>query len=237
MTEIIKFSGITAQVMRKSIKYVHLSVCPPAGTVRISAPHRIELEAIRLFAASRLDWIRRNQNRFWAQERETPREYLPRESHYVWGRRCLLTIAEKNAPPTVEWNRDSLKIITRPNADAIKKHAVLSSWYRQQVRQAAEKLIQKWQPQMNVSVSRLFVRQMKTRWGVCNTRTGAIRLNTDLAKKHPACLEYIVVHEMTHLLERRHNERFMRLMDGFLPQWRQLQNMLERAPLSATRWN
>ena len=172
-----------------------------------------------------------------AQERETPREYLPRESHYVWGRRCLLSLAEKEAPPAVEWSRSSLKIITRSGMNANRKHEILSAWYRQQVRQAAGKLIQKWQPKMGVHVSRLFVQQMKTRWGSCNTRTGSIRLNSDLAKKHPACLEYIAVHEMTHLLERAHNERFTRLMNGFLPQWRQLQDMLKQAPLSATRWN
>lgn len=237
MTEIIEFGGMTAEVRRKKIKHVHLSVCPPSGAVHISAPSRLELETLRLFAASKLGWIRRQQRKFYEQERETPREYLERESHYVWGRRCLLRIAEKDAPPSVLWNFNTLTITVRPDATAAKKHETLARWYRAEVLREAARLAEKWHPIIGVGAARLSVRKMKTRWGSCNTRTGDILFNTDLAKKLPACLEYVVVHEMTHLLERTHNARFMRLMDGFLPQWRQIRDTLNRAPLSAAKWD
>ena len=237
MTEMVEFSGIAMEVTRKNIKNVHLSVCPPAGAVRISIPMDTNLDAVRMFAASKIGWIRQHQKRYSEQERETPREYVNRESHYVWGRRCLLTVVEEDTRPYVLWSRDSLRLVVRPETNAVKKDAILNAWYRQEVRRYVMPLIEKWQPIMRVQVSRLLIQKMKTQWGSCNSRDGNIRLNSELAKKPPACLEYVVVHEMVHLLERLHNKRFVRLMDGFLPQWRQLKDTLNRSPLSFAKWS
>jgi predicted metal-dependent hydrolase len=224
----LKLGEIAVDVTRKDIKNVHLSVYPPTGKVRISAPLRMNLDTIRLFAISKLGWIRQQQKKVIQQERESPREYLDRESHYVWGKRYLLNVIEKNAAPAVELNHSRLVLQIRPAADEAKKRAILDEWYRSQLKAAAPALIAKWKPLMGVKVERFFVQKMKTKWGSCSHRAATIRLNTDLAKKPRECLEYIVVHEMVHLLEPTHNSRFIALMDQYMPGWRSHREMLTR---------
>lgn len=199
--------------MFKDIKNVHISVHPPNGKVRVSAPLRMELETIRVFALSKLVWIKQQQQKLRGQERETPREYLDRESHYVWGKRYLLKLIEGGAAPEVELNHSHLLLRIRPGTSEDTKQAIVAKWYREQVKSAVPVLIAKWEPMMGVKVGRVFVQKMKTKWGSCNPSSCSIRLNTELAKKPRECLEYVVVHEMAHLLERHHNERFMALMD------------------------
>jgi predicted metal-dependent hydrolase len=224
----LKLGEIAVDVTRKDIKNVHLSVYPPTGKVRISAPLRMNLDTIRLFAISKLGWIRQQQKKVIQQERESPREYLDRESHYVWGKRYMLNVIEKNAAPAVELNHSRLVLQIRPAADEAKKRAILDEWYRSQLKAAAPALIAKWKPLMGVKVERFFVQKMKTKWGSCSHRAATIRLNTDLAKKPRECLEYIVVHEMVHLLEPTHNSRFIALMDQYMPGWRSHREMLTR---------
>ena len=195
--------------MLKDIKNVHLSVHPPTGRVRISAPSRMSLDTIRVFAISKLGWIKQQQRKLREQERETPREYLDRESHYVWGKRYLLKVIESDEPPSVELKHSQMLLRVRPATDEAKKQAIVEEWYREQLKEAVPPLIAKWEPLMGVKVERFFVQRMKTKWGSCNPGAGSIRLNTDLAKKPRECLEYIVVHEMVHLIERHHNDRFM----------------------------
>jgi predicted metal-dependent hydrolase len=189
-----------------------------------------------VFAISKLGWIRQQQRKLKAQERETPCEYLDRESHYVWGRRYLLRIVEKDAPPGVELKHRTLLLQVRPGSDEEKKLAVLAAWYREQVKAAVPPVIAKWTPLMGVQVARFFVQRMKTKWGGCRKRVGNIRLNAELAKKPPECLEYIVVHEMVHLLEPTHHRRFVALMDRFMPQWRFYRDVLNRLPVRHENW-
>jgi len=232
----IKLGEITVDVVQKDIKNVHLSVYPPKGKVRISAPLRMELDTIRVFAISKLGWIKRRQRKFREQERETPREYLDRESHYVWGKRYLLKVIEKDAAPEVNLKHSALILRVRPGASDEKKQAVLEAWNREQLKAAVLPLIAKWEPLMGVQVERFFVQRMKTKWGSCSPGSGSIRLNAELAKKPPECLEYIVVHEMVHLLEPAHDQRFIALMDRFMPKWQSYRDILNRLPVRHERW-
>ena len=232
----LQVGDITVEVVFKRIKNIHLSVHPPAGRVRISAPARLSLETLRVFAISKLGWIRRQQAKLQEQERETAREYLDRESHYVWGKRCLLEVVEHDGPPAVELLHSQLRLWVRPGADGAKKRAVVEDWYRQQVRQAVPALIAKWEPLMGVRVTRFFVQRMKTRWGSCNLRRHHIRLNADLAKKPRECLEYVVVHEMVHLLEPTHNARFIALIARYVPDWQTYRDHLNRLPVRHEEW-
>ena len=232
----IQVGDLRIEVIRKDIKNLHLSVLPPQGQVRIAAPRQMNLDAIRIFAISKLPWIRTRQSRMQAQERETPRQYIDRESHHVWGRRYLLERRELEAAPAVEIKRGKLVLQVRPGTDEARCQEILAAWYRNQIRAVGPDLVEKWQPLMKVQVRRLYVQRMRTRWGGCNPATGTIRLNTDLAKKPLECLEYIVVHEMAHLLEPSHNARFTSLMDLFLPAWRQLRKRLNQLPVRHEEW-
>jgi predicted metal-dependent hydrolase len=237
MGQTIQLGEVEMDVVQKDIKNLHLSVYPPNGRVRVSAPEHMSLDTIRVFVISKLGWIRQQQNKLREQERETPREYLDRESHYVWGKRYLLEVVKRSAAPSVQLNHQALTLQVRPGSDEAKKQAVLALWYREQVRQALPDPVARWEPLLGVEVSRFFVQHMKTKWGSCNPATGTIRLNTELAKKPRACLEYILVHEMVHLLEPTHNARFQKLMDNFMPLWRFQRDELNRVPLAHEEWS
>jgi len=228
---------MSIEVVRKPIKNIHLSVLPPSGRVRIAAPERIKLDALRLFAIDKLPWIRREQKKLREQAREAPREYLERESHYLWGRRYLLKIVERDAPPCIEQKHRSLALQVRPGTNASKRHALLEDWYRRELREALPSLLRKWQPIIGVTANQIFVQRMKTKWGGCNAVSRNIRLNTDLAKKPPECLEYILVHELTHLLEPTHNERFRVLLERFMPRAQFVREELNRLPVRHEHWS
>jgi predicted metal-dependent hydrolase len=236
MTTTIEIGGVVLDVVKKDIKNVHLSVYPPTGKVRISAPLRMNTDTIRVFAISKLGWIRQQQQKLRAQERETPREYLDRESHYVWGKRYLLKVVEKDAAPEVELKHSILILRVRSGSTEEKKQSVLDQWYREQVKAVVPSLIAKWELLMGVKVERFFVQRMKTKWGSCSSESKSIRLNSELAKKPPECLEYIVVHEMVHLLEHTHNRRFVALMDQFMPKWEFYRDNLNRLPVRHESW-
>ena len=232
----IALGDIAVEVVKKDIKNVHLSVYPPAGRVKISAPLRMKLETIRVYAISKLGWIKQQQKKLRGQERETPREYLDRESHYVWGKRYLLQIIERDATPTLELKHRKIVLRVRPGIREDKKQAIVDEWYRAELRKAVVVLIGKWEPLMGVKVGRIFVQRMKTKWGSCNAPSKSIRLNTELAKKPPECLEYIIVHEMVHLIVRRHDDVFSSLMDRYLPNWKLTRQRLNAEPLAHTHW-
>ncbi len=232
----IALGEIVVDVVKKDIKNIHLSVYPPTGKVRISAPARLDNDTIRVFALSRLGWIKRQQKKLCAQERETPREYLDRESHYVWGKRYLLKIIEKDAAPEITLTPRRMQLQVRPATDRRKKQEILEAWYRETLKVAVAPLIARWEPILGVKVERFVVRRMKTKWGSCSPGSGHIRLNTDLAKKPPECLEYILVHEMAHLLEPTHNARFVTLMDRFMPRWQFYRAELNRLPVRHENW-
>ena len=216
----IHLGEMAVDVVFKDIKNIHLSVYPPEGKVRISAPLRLNIDTIRVFAITKLAWIRQQQAKLRAQHRETPREYLNRESHYVWGKRYLLKVIELDDLPKIELNHHQIQLYVRPATTQEQKQILIEQWYRETLKDVIQSLIMKWEPIMGVKVERFFVQRMKTKWGSCNPLAKSIRLNTDLAKKPPECLEYIVVHELTRLLEPRHNQRCISLMDEFLPKWR-----------------
>jgi predicted metal-dependent hydrolase len=232
----LQLGEMAVEVVLKDIKNIHLSVYPPAGRVRISAPSRMPLDIIRLFAISKLGWIKQQQAKLRGQERETPRDYLDRESHFVWGKRYLLKLIECDETPSVELKHNQMLLRLRPRTPGNKKQAVVESWYRKQIRTVAPSLIAKWEPVIGVKVNKFFVQKMKTEWGSCNSTANTIRLNTDLAKKPPQCLEYIVVHELVHFVERHHTELFLGLMNKCLPGWRLLRQTLNDAPLAHADW-
>jgi predicted metal-dependent hydrolase len=232
----IDLGEIKAEVLLKDIKNIHLSVNPPHGKVRISAPLRMDLETIRLFAISRISWIRKQQQRLQGQEREAPREFRSRESHYFLGKRYLLKVVEKNEKPGVELQHSHLVLRIRPGTDTAQRREILQEWYREQVKSLAIDLIASWEEKMGVQVKELGVKRMKTKWGTCNPEAQRIWINLELAKKPVECLEYIVVHEMVHLLERSHNQRFVAYMNHFLPQWPHLKEELNRLPVSHESW-
>lgn len=236
MTTQIKVGDIAIDVVRKNIKNIHLSVYPPAGRVRISAPKRMALDTIRVFAISKLGWIKKQQQKLQEQERETPREYLDRESHYLWGKRYLFKVNEKDTPAYVSLKHNNMVLHISPDASNERKQDVLAEWYREKLKEVVPALIAKWEPLLGVRVEKTFYQRMKTKWGSCNYRSRNIRLNSELAKKPPECLEYVVVHEMVHLLEHSHNSRFIALMDRFMPSWRNQREELNRSPLGHEEW-
>jgi predicted metal-dependent hydrolase len=227
---------ITVDVVFKDIKNVHLSVYPPAGRVRIAAPSRMSLDTIRVYAISKLDWIRRQQHQIREQERETAREYLDRESHYLWGKRYLLKVIEADRAPSVEVQHSRLLLRTNPGTTDEKRQEIVSRWYRAQMKAVVPPLIAKWEPVMGVTVERWYVQQMKTKWGSCNPHARSVRLNTELAKKPKECLEYLLVHEMAHLLEPTHSARFVAIMDRYMPHWRQTRDQLNQLPVRHEQW-
>lgn len=232
----IDLGEIRIEVIRKDIKNLHLSVLPPQGAVRIAAPSHMNLDTIRVFAISKLAWIKTQQRKMREQDREAPREYRDRESHYVWGRRYLLRRMEKESAPRVELKQTRLLLQVRPGTNEKRSREILDAWYREQLRAALPDLIAKWEPLMGVKVGHVFVQRMKTRWGSCNPASRAIRLNTDLARKPAGCLEYILVHEMAHLIEPTHNARFVAVIEMFLPQWQYLRKQLNHLPVRHEEW-
>lgn len=237
MSTQIELGDIKVDVVFKDIKNVHLSVHPPNGRVRIAAPMRLSPETVRVFAISKLNWIRRQQEKIQAQERETPREYLDRESHYIWGKRYLLDIVEENTRPEVQLKHGKMILRVRPGTDEDRRQVIVEEWYRAQLKQAVTLLLPKWESLIGVKVERLFVQRMKTKWGSCTPKSGNIRLNTDLAKKPRECLEYVLVHEMVHILEPTHNARFVSLMDNFVPRWQFYREVLNRLPVRHEHWD
>ena len=233
----LQLGNITVDVVQKDIKNIHLSVYPPTGRVRISAPTRMDLDVIRVFAISKLSWIKKQQAKFKNQEREAPREFLNKESHYFNGKRYLLKVIEKDAAPRVELKHCKIELYVRPQTSRDKIQSVLDEWYRKQLKASLPALIESWERKINVQVNEFGVKKMKTKWGACNREAKRIWLNLELAKKPAECLEYIVVHEMVHLLERNHNDRFVSLMDEFMPKWRFYKDELKRLPVRHDDWN
>lgn len=227
---------VPIRVTRKAVRNLHLSVNPPDGCVRITAPEWMDTESIRLFAIRKLGWIRREQRKMRGQVRETPREYIKGESHYVWGRRYLLHIAEHDAAPAVELQARRLVLRVRPGTGTAKREELLYDWYRAQIRRALPEMLDKWQPQVKRQVNKVFIQRMKTKWGSCNTVRGNIRLNSELARKPPECLEYILVHELVHLREPAHGNAFVQWMDRLLPAWRERRDQLNRLPMRSEHW-
>ena len=233
----IELGDICLDVIHKDIKNVHLSVHPPNGRVTISAPTQMDLETIRLFSISKLGWIRKQQAKFENQKREAPREYVTRESHYYLGQRYLLKVVEHNAAPKVVLKHNSIELYVRKGATMAQRDDILQGWYRQQLRELIPQYVAKFEKKMNIKVFDIRIRSMKTKWGTCNPDAKRIWLNTELAKKPIESIEYVLVHEMVHLIERNHNEMFIAYMDEFLPKWKHLREELNRSALGHVEWS
>jgi predicted metal-dependent hydrolase len=229
----LKLGSIPIQIVRKDIKNVHLSVLPPNGAVRMSVPRRMTDAAVRAFAISKLAWIKQNQKRLVAQEREPPREFLDRESHYVWGRRYLLKLVETQGAPFVTLKHRTLVLHARPDLSTERRQEILASWYREQLRAALPPVIAKWERLLGVRVERVFVQQMKTKWGSANPKRRTIRLNTELAKKPAEHLDYVVLHEMAHFISPRHDDRFRNVLDQHMSNWSSIRGELNTGQLSS----
>lgn len=230
-------SGLPVEVVRKDIRNLHLGVYPPDGRVRVAAPIVVSDDAVRLAVVRKLAWIRRQQAKFEAQQRQSAREMVSGESHFFLGRRYRLRVTEQTGPFRVRvGNGPYMDVCVRPGTSQDKRCQLLQEWYREQLRELIPPLIEKWEPVLNVRVASWGIRRMKTKWGSCNIAARRIWLNLELAKKPVECLEYVVVHEMAHLLERHHNGRFISLMDDYLPQWRTYRDELNTAPLAHETW-
>lgn len=229
-------AGLGVDVVYKDIKHLHISVYPPVGRVRVAAPEGTDEDTIRLAIVQRLPWIKRQREQLQKAERQTRREMLSGETHYVWGRRYRLDVSRAGGHSTVETKGSTLWVVTPAGTDADGRRAALDRWYRRELKAAVPALLAKWQPIIGVDAGKIVVRRMKTKWGTCITHSRTIWLNPELAKKNPRCLEYIVVHELTHLLERGHGDGFVALMDRFLPDWRARRDELNEAPLGHEEW-
>jgi predicted metal-dependent hydrolase len=231
MQAAIQLGDLSIEVTWKAVKNVHLSVHPPDGRVTLVAPSETRLEVARAYAISRLGWIREQQQRFAGQAREEPRRFVERESHYLWGRRRLLKIVERDAKPGVVLDHKRITLFVRPGSDRQKKAEVIHAWHKALLHGVVPDLIAKWEPKMGVRVNGYFLQRMKTKWGSCNHEAGHIRLNTELVKKPKDLLEYVVVHEMAHLIEPTHSERFLALLDRHYPTWREARMELNELPI------
>ncbi|AOY74696.1 M48 family metallopeptidase [Clostridium formicaceticum] len=230
--------NIDIEVVTKAIKNIHLSVHPPNGRVRIAAPEKMDPDAIRLFAISKLSWIKKQITKFEHQDRQPKRDFVSGESHYFIGDRYLLNVIETTGKQRVEIrNKKYLDLYVRPGSTVEKREKIMTEWYRNYLKDVIPNYVKKWEGIMGVKVDSWGVKLMKTKWGTCNTSGRRIWINLELAKKNPRCLEYIIVHEMVHLLERHHNDRFIEYMDQFLPNWRSVKNELNEVTYESSRWS
>ncbi len=225
---VLQVEELSIDVERKKIKNIHLRVCHPDGSVRISAPMRTDTGVLYRFAESKLDWIRKQQERIRMRKTPEPVEYKSGEIHYFGGKRFVLELEERTAKPEVILEGNTMRLYIRPGATVDKRQAVMDEFYRSQLRQTLPALIARWEQILNVRVNDFGIKKMKTRWGTCNRKARRIWINLELAKRSPECLEYIVVHEIVHILERGHNAIFYGHMDRFLPRWRLIKKELNR---------
>lgn len=232
----LTIGGILVEVLFKPIKNLHLAVYPPEGRVRVAAPDRLTEEQVRLAIIEQLPWIRRHQRRLQEATRQSSRELVTGESHYVWGQRLRLTVMERPGRPSVSVDGGRLCLGVPAGTELQGRERVLQEWYRTELRARAGELVERWAPMVGRPVPYWNVKKMKTLWGSCNPQAGRVWFNLELAKKPPRCLEYVVVHELAHLIERRHDERFKALMNHLLPEWRSRRDELNQQPLGHEEW-
>jgi predicted metal-dependent hydrolase len=237
MTKTIQIGDLAVRVTLKNVRNVHLSVHPPDGRISLTAPTATRLDVARAYAISRIGWIREQQRKLKNQARESSRQFVTRESHYLWGRRYLLTVVRREAKPSVSLDHKRITVFVRADSDAKKRSEVMHEWHRSLLHKAVPSLIKKWEAKLGVKVTGYFLQRMKTKWGSCNYKAGHIRINTELVKKPKDLLEYVIVHEMTHLLERTHTDRFITMLDKYYPFWREARAELNALPLAAEMWH
>ena len=234
----LSINGLAVDVIRKSIKNLHLGVYPPQGRVRVAAPLSMTNEAVRLAVIDKLGWIKKQQAQFDSQPRQSEREMVTGETHYFFGRGYRLRLVEHDKAGHVRVvNNSTLELAVRPGTSADQREKVMQQWLREQLKAQAGPLIDKWQTIVGVEAAEWGVKRMKTKWGSCSIEARRIWLNLELAKKPPECLEYIIIHELAHLLERNHNDQFVAIMDRCMPKWRSVRDLLNSAPLAHETWS
>lgn len=234
--ESFSIGNIEVEVVKKNIKNIHLAVYPPNGKVRLAAPAEVNDETLRLFTISKLVWIKRQQKKFNLQDRQTERKYVNRETHYFLGKKYLLKVIEDCKFAKVGVTKNTIVLSVKPAATQLQKQSLINEWYRAELKKLVPAIVDKWEKQMGVQVEEWGVKQMKTKWGTCNIKAKRIWLNLELAKKPVKCLDYIIAHEMIHLLERHHNDLFLAYMNKFVPNWKQIKNELNKLPVSHADW-
>lgn len=227
----IRVANFDIDILYKEIKNVHLSVYPPTGRVTISAPAHMNNELLKVYAISRISWIRKQQKQLQSQEREPQKEYVNRETHYFKGKRYLLQIEQTTGKSYAEIRHKKLLCYTKPNKEKATKEKAIDTLYREYLNQTIPALIEKWKSILNVEVTEYGIKKMRTKWGTCNPIAKRIWINVELAKKPIHCLEYVVVHEMVHLLERKHNDKFVAHLNKHLPNWKQIKKELNELPV------
>jgi len=233
----IKIGNMEITAIIKDIKNLHLGVYPPNGRVRIAAPLKTSDESIRLFAISKINWIKKQKAKFNDQERQAKREYVSGESHYFFGKRYLLNVIHINPSPRIEIKKKThIDMYIKSNSAQKRKEKIINDWYRLELERQLPQLIKKWEKIIGVKVRDIFIRKMKTKWGSCKSKSKKIIINLELAKKPISCLEYILVHEMIHFLEKNHSDKFKAYMDSFMPKWKQFKTQLNKYPLSYSDW-
>lgn len=237
MSEILHLGDISIELTRKEVKHVHLSVHPPEGRVSLVAPPGTRAEVARAYAVSKLAWIREQQAKFDKQARESPRRFIARETHYLWGRRYLLAVEHHDATPRVRRDHRQITLVVRPGSTEAVRARVVHEWHKSLLHDSVPRLIAKWESRLGVRVAAYFLQRMKTKWGACNRRRKHIRLNTELVKKPKDLLEYVIVHEMLHLIEPTHSERFVSILNQQYPGWREARAELNELPLGAEKWS
>lgn len=236
MKDIIQLGELKIEVTRKDIKNVHLSVHPPDGRVSLSAPLNTRLEVVRAYAISKLSWIRLQQEKLAKQPREASREFVKRESHYLWGRRYLLNVVHTDGKQYVTLDHKRINLFVRPGSNRDKRNEVFYEWQKKQLHEFVLETVGKWEPILGVKANAYFLQRMKTKWGSCNPKSGNIRLNTELVKKPKDLVEYVIVHELAHLIVPVHNEKFIGILDKFYPNWREARLELNQLPLGHVEW-
>lgn len=234
----ITVSGLTVEVVRKPIKNLHLGVYPPQGRVRVAAPLAVDDEAVRLAVVGKLGWIKRQRAKFQAQPRQSQRRMVNGESHYFLGRRYRLRVHGTTGSLRIALRgKATMDMFVRTDTTVERREQVLQEFYRAELKRLVPELLEKWQPKLGVEARAWGIKRMKTKWGTCNIEAQRIWLNLELAKKPVQCLEYILVHELAHLHERHHNDRFISLLDQHLPQWKLLRDQLNSSVLADERWD
>lgn len=237
MGDRIELGDVVVGVTHKAVKHAHLSVHPPHGRVTLVVPIGTRPEVARSHAISKLAWIRRQQAAFRSQPREPARDFVSRESHFVWGRRYLLDVEERDEKPSVALDHRRIHLIVRPGADRQKRAETIDRWHRELLHSAVPGIIAVWRKRLRLGECRYFLQRMKTKWGSCNPRGRTIRLNTELVKKPRDLLEYVIVHELLHFMEPTHGPGFVALLDRHFPSWRHARAELNELPLSAETWH
>lgn len=235
--KVLEIGNISVEVVKKDIKNLHLAVYPPDGRVRLAAPEGVNDETLRLFTISKLPWIRKQQRRFANQDRQPERKYIQRESHYFLGKRYLLRLIETDKPAKVViTTKTFIDLHLKPGSNKEQRQHLLNEWYRAELKKLIPEILNQWERKIGVQAEDWGVKQMKTKWGTCNIQKKRILINLELAKKPVRCLEYIIAHELVHLLERLHNERFLAYMDKFMPRWKSYRDELNKLPVSHIDW-